>query len=148
MRLTAWVLWIPLVAGCSTIDEADRLEDALAPGDILLKIGHKEQAQEEEIDWGNGTKERLWSARPEESAVTALYLFVKCVDQNPIDASEFTETRRLPPSQGAPERVILERGAKKDVHNRLFRVTLSNRGGLWIPEAILICQGAEEGEEF
>jgi len=133
------------VAGCSWVGDSDEFADPVDCGHLVIRIGHQGAPGQEEVEWQDGMKEPLWAKSPSESAARALHLFVKCADQGPLDAEDFREIRRIP---GSPERVIVERDRRRDVHDRMFRVRLYEDQGRWIPEAIFICQGRDEEDDL
>ena len=131
-----------LVAGCASLENPGDLADELGPGHLLIRIGHTDSPQDELIVGVDGTEEHMWSESPQESAAMAVCLFVKCAYESPVQPEDFIEIRRFRPRDGSANRVILERRRDHDVHARMFRVQLSDRGGVWVPEMILVCHGS------
>ena len=136
------------LGGCVSPCVLDEFDEELSSGHLVLRIGHRQSPENEQVMWEDGTRERVWSRTAEESAARAVILFVKDADEVALDAGEFREVSRTPPHSGLGKRVVLERDRTLDPHRRSFRVTLWEKGGFWIPEAIVVCQQDVPGEEF
>lgn len=126
------------IAGCArVVDERAAEGERLGAGTILIRIGHTDSPEQEQVTRIDGAQVRAWSDSAFDSAVAALILFVKGTEDIPFSPEEFRSVR-APSQDGLSEVVFLEREGKGDAVPRRFRVRLFKCKDLWIPDLILV----------
>lgn len=131
-----------ILGGCVGPEpEETRERVGLGAGHLVIQIGRSASPQDDRVLRADGVEEPLWSTQAAVSAATALVMFVKDVDPEALDESDFVEIHPTRDGQPATELVVLERPREKDASFRLFQVQLFRHGDLWVPEVIVICQG-------
>lgn len=141
-RAARWIgpsLMLLGLSGCLFPATGDPFAEELAQGHTVIHIGHVGSGGEEEVTWEDGTTERIWSEKPDESAARALFLYVRCADQAPVSPDDFVDVSQSPEDREALGKAVLERSPAKDAHGRAVRVFLSFRDGRWIADSLVIC---------
>lgn len=135
------------LSGCVLPKPLDPFASELAQGHVVIHIGHVGSGSEEEVTWQDGTTERVWSDKPDESAARAVFLYVRCADQAPASPDDFVEVSRAPEDREAGGKAVLELSPAKEAHGRAVRVFLSLRNGRWIADSLVICPSPPKEEE-
>lgn len=134
--------FLGILGGCAGPEPEETCERVgLGAGHLVIQIGRSDSPQDDRVLRSDGIEEPLWSSQAAVSAATALVMFVKDVDPEALDESDFVELHSARGGRPATERVVLERPREKDASFRLFQVQLFRHGDLWVPEVIIICLG-------